>query len=138
MMAIMPCARGKKRVGNPVDIGVDAAWSAEGQTVTDNPNEHGTRPVMVQLVCNEVRLVNSHHSNTFSGAEIMKHCCWFDKLAHRLLFLDQKLPFFTGVWMQNTNTKFQLVSHHLRMLLFFPQAPSEETEPNGQLISLDY
>ena len=39
--------------------------------------------------CNEVRLVNSHHSNRFSGAETMKH----GRLAngHRLLLLQ--LPF---------------------------------------------
>lgn len=41
-----------------VDLLVDSDWSAEGQTVTDNQNEHTQCPITAQLVCNEVALVN--------------------------------------------------------------------------------
>lgn len=66
------------------DVLSDATQSAKSQTVTDNPNEHRQCLMLLQLPCNEVRLVNSHPSNRFSGAETMKH-------GQRLLLLQ--LPF---------------------------------------------
>lgn len=49
------------------------AWSARGQSVTEYPDEHRQCPVMAQLVCNQVTLVNSHHSNKVSSSEAIKH-----------------------------------------------------------------
>ena len=70
--------------------------------------------MMVQLVCNEVRLVNSHHSNKFSGAETMKHGC----LEHgqRPVFLQFYDFYFVKISQtQNTNTKPLFSCYHLQM-----------------------
>lgn len=69
-----------------VDLLVDSDWSAEGQTVTDNQNEHRQCSITVQLVCNEVALVNSHHGNKVSGLVAVKDVCWVTQQSHHQLY----------------------------------------------------
>ncbi len=73
-----------------MDLWAECAWSAKGETVSNDPDERRRCPMTAQLVCNEVRLVNSHHSNKVSDAE----ASWDNKHRHpHLLFLQWQTSF---------------------------------------------